>query len=142
MQGIFRKSSPLYQSGYSLREISKELGIPKTTIRKSLIEGGVDLRVSNRSRAYNLPETVRPHVGVAPYGYCIIRGKLIPVPKEQEIVQLVVKLKSGGKTLSAIAAHLNNHRVKPRTAKRWDHSIIRSILNRHLNDSNQTKRGT
>jgi hypothetical protein len=129
-QGIFQKAGPLYASGRSLRDISKELGISKTTLRKTLIEGGVDLRPSNRSLRDLPARTTRPHVGVAPYGYCVIHGKLVEVPKEQQTVHLILRLRSEGKSLTAIATHLNARKVKPRTAKKWDHSIVRSIIQR------------
>lgn len=105
--------------------------ISKTTLRQTLIDGGADLRPSNRSRPDNPKRTPRAHIGVAPYGYCIIHGKLVEVPKEQQTVQLILRLRSKGKNLTAIAAHLNSHKVKPRTAKSWDHSIVRSIIKRH-----------
>ena len=130
-QGIFQKAAPLYASGQSLREIARELGISKTTLRQTLIDGGTELRPSNRSLR-NLPKrTPRAHVGVAPYGYCIIHGKLVEVPKEQQTVRLMMRLRSEGKSLTAIADHLNSYKVKPRTAKSWDHSIVRSIIKRH-----------
>ncbi|MBX2988834.1 MAG: recombinase family protein [Bdellovibrionaceae bacterium] len=92
----------------------------------------MDLRPSNRVRN-SLPTNIkRPHIGVSPYGYCIIRGSLVEVPKEQEVIRLVLKLRSENKTLSAIAEHLNKHRVKPRNAKRWDHSTVNSIIKRNI----------
>ncbi|MCB9073132.1 MAG: recombinase family protein [Bdellovibrionaceae bacterium] len=42
----------------------------------------------------------------------------------------MMRLRSEGKSLTEIAAHLNNHKVKPRKAKSWDHSIVRSIIQR------------
>jgi len=106
-----------------------------------LIEGGVELRVANRDRKSFELKTECPHIGVAPYGFCIIQGRLVPVPKEQVTVQLVLKLRTEGKTLMDIAEHLNRHRVKPRIAKKWDHSTVRSILKRHQIHSNKTKKG-
>lgn len=130
-QGIFQKAAPLYASGASLREISKELGICKTTLSKTLTEGGVDLRSANGGPRQKSIQSVRRHIGVAPYGYCVIRGKLVEVPKEQEVIRLVFKLRSESRTLTAIADHLNRHKLKPRSAKRWDHSTVNSILKRN-----------
>lgn len=130
-QGIFEKAAPLYRSGRSLREIARELKIPQTTLRQSLIDGGVVLRPNNRARKAASVLVQRPHVGVAPYGYCIIHGKLVAVPKEQEVIRLVLKLRSESKSLSDIAKHLNKHKVKPRSAKRWDHSTVNSIIKRN-----------
>jgi len=130
-QGIFRKAAPLYASQRSLREIAKELGVSKTKIRKTLIEGGVDLRSSRRSLRSSPVRTERLRVGAAPYGYCVIHGRLIEVPKEQQTVRLIMQLRSNGKSLTAIAAHLNRHKVKPRKGKGWEYSIVRSIIQRH-----------
>ena len=136
-QGIFEKAAPLYRSGSSLREIARELQIPQTTLRQTLLDGGLDLRPSNRVYC-SIPTSIkRPHIGVSPYGFCIIRGALVEVPKEQEVVRLILKLRSEHKTLTAIAEHLNKHRVKPRNAKRWDHSTVNSIIKR--NAKNQSK---
>lgn len=130
-QGIFAKAAPLYESGLTLREISRELGIPKTTIRQTLIEGGFVLRAPNKKQVKSAPTTSRFHTGVAPYGHCIIRGKLVPHPKEQEVIKTILSLRAKGQTLMAIADELNNRKIKPRSAPKWDHSTIRSILNRH-----------
>lgn len=136
-QGIFQKAAPLYDSGRSLREISRELGISKATLRLTLLEGGADLRPLIRRRGPVSVKTAQAHVGVPPYGYCIIHGRLVEVPKEQQTIQLVMKLWSQGKSLTAIASHLNRHKIKPRTAKSWDHSNVRSVVNR--NQSNPSK---
>lgn len=138
-QGIFQKATPLYASGASLREIAKELGVSKTTIRKALIEGGAVLRSSNGSPSGEFIKTVRRHIGVAPYGFCVIRGQLVKDPKEQVNVQLILKLATGGKSNSAIADYLNDKKIKTRTGGRWDHSTIRSILKRNLSINKKSK---
>lgn len=133
MQGIFEKAAPFYENGLSLREISKKLDVPKTSLRKALIEGGVVLRDSNRGLTKKDSQSIRRHIGVAPYGYCVINGLLVEVPKEQETVKLVMQLKSAGRNLTAIAKHLNSHKIKTRSSGKWDHSIVRSIINRYEN---------
>lgn len=75
-----------------------------------------------------MPQSERPHLGVARFGYFCLHGKLVEDPREQEVVRLIIELRQGGKNLSAIASYLNEYGVKPRKAKKWDHSTIRSIL--------------
>lgn len=135
-QGIFAKAAPLYESGLTLREVSRELGVPKTTLRQALLDGGLVLRDQNKKQVKSAPKTSRFHVGIAPYGYCIIRGKLVEHPKEQEVIKTVLTLRSKGKTLMSIAEELNGRKIKPRNASKWDHSTIRSILNRNKDKTN------
>lgn len=127
-QGIYRKAAPLYEAGWLLREIAKRIGVSAHRVRRSLKRFGVVLRPSNRKLRKDLPPSERPHLGVAPFGFVCLHGKLVEDPREQEVVRLIVELRQGGKNLSAIASYLNEHKVKPRIAKKWDHSTIRSIL--------------
>lgn len=115
----------------SLREIARELNVSRTTVRKALLNGGADLHpLSNGPRKDNA-RSARPHMGIAPFGYCVIKGDLTEVPKEQETIQIILKLKSSRMNLRAIADQLDRHKIKPRSAKKWDHSIISSIIKRH-----------
>jgi hypothetical protein len=130
-QGIFEKAAPLYASGLSLREVAREIAVSKTTIRKVLLKHGVALRPSTHDQSDGVTLPKKFHVGVAPYGYCVLNGRLVQDPKEQRNVQLILKLRSQGKSLNAIAAYLNGRKVRPRTGKAWDHSIVRSIVQRN-----------
>jgi hypothetical protein len=114
-----------------LRQIANEIGVAKTQIRKALINGGLVLRPSNRRPKGIKSQSATYHIGVAPYGYFIQHGRLIADSREQIVVQKIMKLWSEEKSLSDIARSLNSLKIKPRTAKAWDHSIIRSIVNRH-----------
>jgi hypothetical protein len=51
--------------------------------------------------------------------------------REIEIVQLVLNFWTAGQSYSAIAKHLNNQGIKNRKATPWDHSLVRSIVERH-----------
>lgn len=138
-QGIFRKAAPLYASGRSLREIAQELGVCKTTIRKALLDGGVDLRAPTGRPERNPSHVEHRHTGVAPYGYCVVDGRLLADPREQANVQLVQRLRSAGASLNAVAKHFNKQKIKARKGGRWDHSIIRSIVERHQTKINQSR---
>jgi Recombinase len=65
------------------------------------------------------------------FGYRCLRGRLICDAREIEIVQLVMNLWTAGQSYSAIAKHLNNQGIKNRKATPWDHSHVRSIVERH-----------
>ena len=120
--------------------IAEELGISKTTIRETLIRGGVVLEPSNgRPIVKTVGPLKRRHIGHAPYGFASISGKLVEDPKEQSIVQKILKLRSAEMSLSDIARKLNELKIKPRSSKAWDHSTVRSILNRYQKNEIQIK---
>ena len=125
-----------------MRQIANEIGVAKTQIRTALINGGLVLRPSNRGPRGATPQSVTYHIGVAPYGYFIQNGRLISDSREQVVVQKIMKLWSEEKSLSDIARALNSLKIKPRTAKAWDHSIIRSIVNRHQSKTSGGHYGT
>jgi len=52
------KSIQLYKAGFSLREISKKMGIPRETLRIKLVNGGLKLRKSKRDMPIVLHEPV------------------------------------------------------------------------------------
>jgi hypothetical protein len=52
-------------------------------------------------------------------------------PKEIEVVQLILKLREAGKTLWAIAHHLNDLGYRNRRGTLWEHSLVRNIAVRH-----------
>jgi hypothetical protein len=80
-------------------------------------------------------KTVR--IGVSPYGFAWLRGRLVMDPKEIEIVQLIIKLWQSGQKFSAIARHLNGLRKRTRSGSQWEHSLVRKIVLRYQNNSNQ-----
>lgn len=51
--------------------------------------------------------------------------------REIEIVHSIMELWTSGKSYSAIAAHLNGLGLKNRRATPWEHSLVRSIVERH-----------
>ena len=123
-EGIFRKAAALYESGQSLNEISQALEVPRSSLRDALVRSGVDLRPQGKWQ--------NGHVrGVPPYGYAVVAGKLVENPKEQQIVQRVLTQWRSGKSFNAIAKTLNGQGVRTRSGKSWEHSIIRSIVQRN-----------
>jgi len=120
-----------YDYGLSLRQISKHLNKSKTLIRKTLLEAGVALRDSKDVLEEGRPRTHSHHTGNTPFGYGCLRGRLILDAREIEIVQLVMNFWTAGQSYSAIAKHLNNRGIKNRKATPWEHSLVRSIVERH-----------
>jgi hypothetical protein len=131
VQGISEKSAQLYASGLTLRQISKELNCSKTHVRKTLLDAGTDLRPKCGGQRPVEKVAQKFRTGNAPFGYRILRGRLILDAAEIEIVQLVMNHWHSGKSYAAIARHLNDHKIKNRKATPWDHSLVRSIVERH-----------
>ena len=130
-EGIIQKVAPLYEKGYSLRQIADETGFPKTTIRDALLEGGIVLRPDNKQAA-KLEKTARPiRLGIAPYGFAWLRGRLVSDPREGEIVRLIVQSRLAGQTNTAITQHLNRLRKRTRSGGDWAHSLVRRIVLRY-----------
>lgn len=88
------------------------------------MRGGVDLRPHGKWQNGHAR-------GVPPYGFVVVAGKLVEDPREQKIVQRVLAQWRSGKSFNAIAQTLNVQKVRPRSGKSWDHSVIRSIVQRN-----------
>ena len=119
----------------SLCLISKELNRSKTFVRKTLLESGVDLRPSCQFPELKKKAPKKYHSGVAPFGYRCLRGRLILDAREIEIVHSVMNLWNSGKSYCAIARQLNGQRIKNRKGTPWEHSLVRSIVERHKDKS-------
>jgi hypothetical protein len=122
---------PLYAQGLSLREIERQTGFAKTTIKETLNSRGLTLRnyrKPEKAEEKN-PKVMRP--GTVPYGFAYLEGKLVKDPKEYKIVLQIQKLWRLGKSCSAIASILNDHKATPRRGKRWRKGVIERILKRY-----------
>ena len=131
IDGISSRAAEFYASGLSLAQVSKQLNKSKSFIRKTLLEAGVALRASKDILEEGKPRTHSHHTGNTPFGYRCLRGRLIMDAREIEIVHLVMNLWTAGQSYSAITKHLNNQGIKNRKATPWDHSLVRSIVERH-----------
>lgn len=128
---IFEVCAPLYARGLSLREIERQTGFVKTTIKKTLNSRGLTLRNyhSRRKPKEKDPKVMRP--GTIPFGFAYLEGKLVKDPKEYKTVLQIQKLWKSGKSCSAIATVLNNQKTPTRMGKGWGKSVIARILKRH-----------
>ena len=131
-EGIISKCAPLYEKGLSLREISAETGIPKTTIRVTLTRSGMELR--NFETGKNVPSlrTKAKRPGHAPYGYGYLSGELVVDPKEFSIVQKIIKKWQSGKSAYAIAQELNVVKTQTRLGGFWRTCVVKQIIEREI----------
>ena len=70
--------------------------------------------------------------GHAPFGWDFGRGgKLVENAKEQKTLGWILKLHKRGESPRAIAKRLNDRGLMPKRARRWLHSSILGIVQRH-----------
>lgn len=129
-ENIFDKVAPLYEQGLSLREIQAQVGISKTTIRRTLINGGVRLRESHPKANLEFWKAKGKQAAAPPYGFCYFQGQITPHPKEYETLLLIHKLSQNGINSNAIATELNRRRIPSRMAKLWSWNAIKNIVDR------------
>lgn len=124
------RMAELYRAGNSLREIERQLCIPKTTARMALIEVGVEMRTSINHQSSCGSSHTGMRSGTIPYGYTYLEGKLVVEPREYKNVLEILRLQKSGSSFRAIARTLNNRKITTRLGKRWTHEIIKRICER------------
>jgi len=131
-ENLFRICAPLYEQGLSLREIERQTGFARSSIREALTERGLVLRPTKRcqKRKWKKPTAMRS--GVIPYGYAYLEGRLVVDPREYKTVLQAVRWWKSGKSYTAIAKLLNDKKVPTRLGKRWTHSVVKRVIERHL----------
>jgi len=127
---IFDVCAPLYAQGLSLREIERQTGFVKSTIKKTLNARGLVLRNYYNHQKPKSEDPIAMRPGATPYGYAYLEGKLVKDPKEYKTLLQIQKLWKSGKSCSDIAAVLNNQKTPTRRGKRWGKSVIARILKR------------
>ena len=123
-EGFSEKITEMRLKGHSSREISTTLGIGKTTVLSILAKNGISTNI----------KTLRQqgmHIGATPFGYVVVQGKLVPDPREQKIVQMIMAQWKLGKSFTSIAKNLNAKKISTRNTKSWHRSVINSIVKRH-----------
>ena len=80
----------LYESGRSLKEISDEHGIARSSVRDQLTRSGVDIRPSSKIRIETDKKLQREHWGAIPYDHCIVDRKLVIHPYEIKNVRKIL----------------------------------------------------
>jgi hypothetical protein len=126
-----QKIADLYNSGQSINEISKLLHQSKKRVRGILVKLGILSPIPLNSRK---PEkkVLRGKVRWnSPYGFKYELGKLIKHPQEHETLHIVITLRQTGKNAREIADYLNEQKLRPRIAKKWDRCTVHRILEWH-----------
>lgn len=127
---IFEICSPLYENGLSLREIERQTGVAKSSIRDVLRSHGMDLRRAVRGQKKVPAVAPAMQSGITPYGYCYLDGRLVVDTREHNVVLQIVGMWKLGKSFTAIAA--------TRQAGRWYHATVQAIVQRYLEEKNES----
>jgi hypothetical protein len=123
-----------YSEGASLQKLARLHRVSKNTARRTLQDQGVAIRHSkNWQDGY--------FRGTPPYGFVAIDGKLMACPREQQNLQIILKLWQSGSTIADITRHMNHHKIQPRRAREWHYMTIRSIL-KYQSAQNQKSKET
>ena len=119
----------LYEKkGLSSGQIASHFGVARATISARLNELGVKTCVGGE-RSTN-PENYRQTM--APYGFSVKAGKLVPNKSDLKICRLVVELiQREGKTQNAVARELSKRRHKNRAGSSdWSSKTVFNIYKR------------
>ena len=65
-----------------------------------------------------------------PFGFEAIAGRLVEVKHESAIVASILKMRQAGKSLAAIADHLNTRGIEGKRGGRWFPSTVRYLIQR------------
>ena len=130
LRNIFAVCLPFYEKGSSLREIERLTNISKSTIRNAFECAGHPLRSTcNRQLPFlATPKFMRS--GTTPYGHTYLEGKLVKDPREYRNVQKIYLLWQKGESFRSIAKRLNVQKLTTRSGKKWNHEIIKRIIER------------
>ena len=123
-----------YKKGLSLRDIAKETGKAKSTVRKKLIQAGIELRPKVMLSTITAWRTRRK--GSRPcYGFCFYQGLLVADQKEYPVLLRIHSLWRGGGKPTSITNDLNSKKLPARGAPVWRRGSVGRIINRFENKS-------
>ncbi len=126
-----KKTRELFALGHSYQEIAKQLGQSRELVRRQLEKLGLLQPVSTNSMNSG-PKVLWGRVRWnSPYGFKYERGKAIPHIQEYETLRVIMQLHKSGKNAREIADHLNEQKLRPRIAKKWDRCTVHRILEWH-----------
>lgn len=107
----------MYDSGYSLVDVSKITGVASTTIFNTMKRNRLKRRSPQEARKTN-----------PPFGYSWLSGKLVVNPVEYKTVQLIRDLHEYGMRPYHIEKHLNKQKIPTRNGGKWFARIITNII--------------
>ncbi|MCB9073131.1 MAG: recombinase family protein [Bdellovibrionaceae bacterium] len=123
----------LYRAGNSLREIERQLNIPKSTTLSVLKNDGIEIRSHRDRQSFLKASPIGMRAGTIPYGYCYLDGKLVVDPHEYKNVLKILQQFKKGMSYRSIARGFNCTKIRTRMGKIWTHEIIKRICDRELN---------
>jgi transposase-like protein len=123
-----------YQAGLSMREITKRIGVAKTTVLETLVQDGITRRPKQPCKSSEGSGTIS-------FGYAYPEGKLVINPPEYKAGLEMYRLWRSGQSFRAIARHLNDRKLTTRAGKKWTHEIIKRIVTRHEQQKKGDKHG-
>lgn len=98
------------------------------TILAAVAEMERDLIASRTSEGMARCAAERRVYGSTPYGFARADGRLVEVPEEVAIIDVMRRRRLEGWSLRAIADYLNGCGVKSRTGRTWRHTAVKSVL--------------
>jgi DNA-binding CsgD family transcriptional regulator len=125
-----RECVELYRKGVSLNEIARIVGRSKAKVRRVLHLHGCWTGVKIAEGVYTSWRKTGRTRAQPNFGYTYYMGQLVEEPREQQILVLIKRLASEGKSATEIANHLNTQDMKPRRAKKWHRNSVANILRR------------
>jgi len=116
------------EKSQSAAQIAHHFGVAKSVVLARLHAAGI--REETGAGRMNNPENYRCRV--APYGYSIKDGRLVPNKTELRICRIVVDLiRRNGLSANAVGNEMGRRGYKSRSGRaHWDHSTVQSIFNR------------
>jgi hypothetical protein len=75
----------------------------------------------------------------SPYGFKYERSRAVRHPQEYETFLMIMRLRKSGLNAREIADRLNDQKLRPRLAKRWDRCTVHHILEWHERNPDFTK---
>jgi hypothetical protein len=114
-----------------LPEIVRITGIPRSSVRDSLLRAGVTLRSANESLSQSQRKASGQVRWNSPYGFKYERGCLIPHPQEFETLRILLQRSGDGDSFEDVSSLLNGQKLRPRSAPAWTRFIVRQIVKWH-----------
>ena len=99
---ISAEGAVLYQKGWSLRDIGRELGCSKNKVRAELQKAGQKIREGTIQATHNR-KTNAGKQGALPYfGFCYFEGRIVADPREFPTLKLIHRLWKQEKTIHLV----------------------------------------
>lgn len=83
-------------------------------------QGGRKAKAENGGYAYGSPK----------FGEVAIHGDLVADEREGQVIDVIRRHHKSGKSLRAIADYLNQNGYKPKRGNRWQHTSVKTVLDR------------